>query len=264
MICLKKTVNITGRGIDLKENTMKREKGVVCALLCMSMFLLAGCKTQSYDLSEEDQGKIADYAAHVVTKYNGRQEEGYLKVSREEIEQEEEDASKTGEEGEKKQEKDKKKEDSGKKQADTSEKKPKEETVSLTKALKLEDGLKASYVNYEVTSSYVEEDYFSLTAMEGKTYLILHINLESKGQETDCDMLSKNLNFRVVINGDKQVGAQTSILLNDLGSYQGKIAADGTQDCVLLFETESDAVEKIDSLQLKVLDGTSSGTVNLQ
>ena len=34
----------------------------------------------------------------------------------------------------------------------------------------------------------------------------------------------KNLKYRVVINGDKTVAAQTSILLNDLGTYQGTIA----------------------------------------
>ena len=241
---------------------MKREKGFVCAMLCMSMFLLVGCKTKSYDLSREEEEKVADYAAHVVTKYNERQEEGYLKVSQEEIDQaEEEENSKVQKEEEQKEEK---KKEEKKKQDGSGGEKPKEETVSLKQALQLEDGLKASFVSYDVTSSYMEEDYFSLNAMSGKTYLVLHINLEAEGQEVNCDMLAKNLNFRVVINGEKQVSAQTSILLNDLGNYQGTIAGNTAQECVLLFETEPDALEHIDSLQLKVSNGASSSVVNLQ
>lgn len=71
-------------------------------------------------------------------------------------------------------------------------------------------------------------------------------------------MLKKNLKYRVVINGDKTVAAQTSILLNDLGTYQGTIAGGSAQECVLLFETEKQNVEDITSLQLKVSDGSTS------
>lgn len=241
---------------------MRRRKGFVCALLCMCMFLLAGCKTQSYDLSQEDQRKIADYAAHVVTKYNGKQEEGYLKVSLEEIEQEEEEEKK---EEEKKEEKEEKKEEQAGAEGSTEDSnKPKQEPISLQKALKLEEGLNASYKRYEVTSSYVQESYFAMTAVGGKSYLVIHIDLEAAEENVNCDMWSKNLQFRILINGDQQVTAQTTILLNDLGTFQGEIRKGEPQDCVLLFEIESGILENIESLQLKVLDEASTSIVNLQ
>ena len=118
--------------------------------------------------------------------------------------------------------------------------------------------------NYDVTDSYVESDYFAMNATEGKTFLVVHVNLKATGGDIECDMLKKNLKYRVVINGDKTVAAQTSILLNDLGTYQGTIAGGSAQECVLLFETEKQNVENITSLQLKVSDGSTSTVSELQ
>ena len=134
----------------------------------------------------------------------------------------------------------------------------------MRQALKLEDGLDASFENYDVTDSYVESDYFAMNATAGKTFLAVHINLKATGGDIECDMLKKNLKYRVVINGDKTVAAQTSILLNDLGTYQGTIAGGSAQECVLLFETEKQNVENITSLQLKVSDGSTSTVSELQ
>lgn len=238
---------------------MRRKKGIVCVLMCGVMLLFTGCGEKPYELTKEEQNKIADYAAHVVTKYNGSQEEGLLKVEPEEIlAQEEEDAEDSSKQEEKKEED--KKSRSGEGSVD----KPKEETVSLNKALQMESGLHASFARYDVTDSYVEADYFAMNAASGKTYLVVHINLEAQEQDVNCDMLSKDLKFRVIINGEKEVGAQTSILLNDLSTYQGTIARGNAQDCVLLFETEKEAVDHIESLGLKVLKGTSSSIVDLQ
>lgn len=234
---------------------MGRKKGMICVLMCGAMLLFTGCE-EAYDLTEEDQSRIADYAAHVVTKYNGSQEEGLLKVEPETIQEEEEETDGSQDQEEKKEES--KTSQSG--QADTD----KTETVSLNQALQLESGLKASFARYDVTSSYVEADYFAMNATSGKTYLVVHIDLEAEGQDVNCDMLSKDLNFRVLINGEKEVAAQTSILLNDLSTYQGTIAQGSAQDCVLLFETEEENVSNIESLGLKVLDGASTSTVTLQ
>ena len=38
------------------------------------MLSTAGCGTKPYDLSSEEQEKVAAYAAHVVTRYNDRQD----------------------------------------------------------------------------------------------------------------------------------------------------------------------------------------------
>lgn len=239
---------------------MGRKKGLVSILLCGVMLSTAGCGTKPYDLSSEEQEKVAAYAAHVVTRYNDRQDEGLIKIQQEDVSEETADSKEPQAETKDKQENT---EDNTKNVTSDAEK-PKAETVSLRQALKLEDGLDASFENYDVTDSYVESDYFAMNATAGKTFLAVHINLKATGGDIECDMLKKNLKYRVVINGDKTVAAQTSILLNDLGTYQGTIAGGSAQECVLLFETEKQNVENITSLQLKVSDGSTSTVSELQ
>ncbi len=239
---------------------MGRKKGLVSILLCGVMLSTAGCGTKPYDLSSEEQEKVAAYAAHVVTRYNDRQEEGLIRIQQEDVSEETADSKEPQAETKDKQENT---EDNTKNVTSDAEK-PKAETVSLRQALKLEDGLDASFENYDVTDSYVESDYFAMNATAGKTFLAVHINLKATGGDIECDMLKKNLKYRVVINGDKTVAAQTSILLNDLGTYQGTIAGGSAQECVLLFETEKQNVENITSLQLKVSDGSTSTVSELQ
>lgn len=239
---------------------MGRKKGLVSILLCGVMLSTAGCGTKPYDLSSEEQEKVAAYAAHVVTRYNDRQEEGLIRIQQEDVSEETADSKEPQAETKDKQENT---EDNTKNVTSDAEK-PKAETVSLRQALKLEDGLDASFENYDVTDSYVESDYFAMNATAGKTFLVVHVNLKATGGDIECDMLAKNLKYRVVINGDKTVAAQTSILLNDLGTYQGTIAGGSAQECVLLFETEKQNVENITSLQLKVSDGSTSTVSELQ
>lgn len=240
---------------------MGRKKGLVSILLCGVMLSTAGCGTKPYDLSSEEQEKVAAYAAHVVTRYNDRQDEGLIKIQQEDLSKE--DTTESKEQQTDTKDKQETSGDSAKNTTAETEK-PKAETVSLRQALKLEDGLDASFENYDVTDSYVESDYFAMNATAGKTFLVVHVNLKATGGDIECDMLKKNLKYRVVINGDKTVAAQTSILLNDLGTYQGTIAGGSAQECVLLFETEKQNVENITSLQLKVSDGSTSTVSELQ
>ena len=135
--------------------------------------------------------------------------------------------------------------------------------VSLEQALGLGNVVTAAYSHYDVTDSYVEADYFSMNASAGKTYVVIHIDLTATGGEASCDMLSKKLYYRLSINGEKAVGAQTSILLNDLSTYQGTVGAQPT-DCVLLFEVSADKAQNITSLDLKVGASGNMSTVKLQ
>lgn len=242
---------------------MGRKKGLVSILLCGVILSTAGCGTKPYDLSSEEQEKVAAYAAHVVTRYNDRQNEGLIRLQPEDV-LEEEDADSKNQPDESESDQEKQADSSKKSNTKSDAEQQKTATVSLKQALQLEEGLDASFESYDVTDSFVESDYFAMNATTGKTFLVLHINLKATGGDIDCDMLSKKLNYRVVLNGDKTVAAQTSVLLNDLSTYQGKIADGAAQECVLLFETEKQNVENLTSLQMKVSDGSTSGLVELQ
>lgn len=239
---------------------MKQKKCFICMMLCGIIIFTFGCGTQSYDLTEENQDSVANYAAHVLTKYNSKQMEGLLYMTSDELEEAENKTDKTKEETDTSAEPEKKNNTS----SVSSTKADTEKTVTLNQALGLETGLTASYTSYDITDSYVEGSYFSMSAASGKTYLVVHIELKAADGDVSCDMLSKNWNYRIVINDGKEIGAQTSILLNDLGTYQGMISKDQAVDCVLLFEVPKESVEGITSLSLKVQGMDSKNTVNLQ
>ncbi len=74
---------------------MGRKKGLVSILLCGVMLSTAGCGTKPYDLSSEEQEKVAAYAAHVVTRYNDRQDEGLIKIRQEDLSEDTADSKTT-------------------------------------------------------------------------------------------------------------------------------------------------------------------------
>lgn len=241
---------------------MKQKKCFICMMLCGIIVFAVGCGTQPYDLTEKNQDSIANYAAHVLTKYNSKQAEGLLYMTSAELEDAEKETKKTDTSTKTEEKKNTDSDtDSG---TDSGTKTDIEETVTLEQALNLENGLTAVYQNYDITDSYVEGSYFSMNATSGKTYLVLHIQLKAEDGDVSCDMLSKKWSYRIVINDEKETAAQTSILLNDLGTYQGTIVKDQPVDCVLLFELPKESVEGITSLSLKVQGTDHKSTVNLQ
>lgn len=53
------------------------------------------CGAKPYDLSSEEQEKVAAYAAHVVTRYNDRQDEGLIKIQQEDFSEDTADSKTT-------------------------------------------------------------------------------------------------------------------------------------------------------------------------
>lgn len=237
-----------------------RKKYVLCGVITMLLFSLTGC-VEAYELSEADQTKVANYAAHVVAKYNRRQEKGLEPITQADID-------KSLEKEEKKKQQEDSQDAQNSSNANSSEgssvQNENAEAVTLAQALQMETGLDAAFVNYDITEKFVQEDYFLLNATAGKQYLVLHVDLTAGAEAVACDMYAKDLSYQIVINGDKKVVAQTSILLNDLGTYQGTIEAGGKASCVLLFETEAENLQNIEHLQLYVTSSAGKSVVNLK
>ena len=77
---------------------MRRTRIKMMAAVMAATMLLGGCGDALYDLTDDEENVIVNYAAHIVTKYNTYQREGLTYVSPEEPEktQETQDASETG------------------------------------------------------------------------------------------------------------------------------------------------------------------------
>jgi hypothetical protein len=236
---------------------MKSSKLKICALVLTMALVMSGCGDKPYTLTDQEQAIIVNYSSHVVAKYNKRQPDGLCYTAPSKDTKSTEKPASTEKQTEKKPEVDTSKGTAGGTTHQTSANASTEQSTqvainSLTAALGL-SGLTATYTGAEVKTSYKQPNYFALDASAGKTFVILHIKLNNTTtSEISCDMLSKKAGFVTTINGTVTANAKTTILLNDLGTLQEKIAAGKTLDTVLLFEVPADQVKTVDRVDLKV------------
>ncbi len=243
-----------------------RKKRLAAAALAFSVATIAcGCGDQMFEMTDDEKAVIVNYSAHVVSKFNTRQPEGIQDVSV--LEKLLDDEEKRQEE--KKQEEQAKKEDTAGREDhaalpdDSGQKTEQKNYVSLSNALQL-DGIDAAYKSYEVCSAYKGSDSYSISAGSGKDLLVLHVNLKNQGNKTvNCDILSKSPSFMLNVNDKVHVPADTTILLNDLGTYQNKIKAGETKKTVLIFQVRHNAAKTVKSMDVEVRIGEKNSLVQL-
>ncbi|MBR1391419.1 MAG: hypothetical protein IJ567_08270 [Lachnospiraceae bacterium] len=236
---------------------MKGRKWSLCVVLLLCAVLLGGCGEEMYELTEEEEYIIADYAAHVVAKHNSRQAKGLVAL----IEEPEEAVTEKIVEQESSGDSD---EPEASETSDDNTDETQEsavELVSLQEALQVED-VAVVYERAQLQDSYIEGDYFALDASAGKKLLVLYFSLENEG-ETDVvfDMLSRSAAFTVSVDGADPVKSDLTILPSDLSSYQGNIAAGTQTDAVLLFQIPE--TENVDSILLTITQNGEARTVAL-
>lgn len=251
---------------------MKKNRLAAGALALAVSITACGCGDQIYEMTEEEEAAVVHYAAHAVSKFNKKQSEGIedvavLKALRELKEQEAEERRKQREEEEQKQEEEQKPAaDSGQAETSSGEQgaQPEVNYVSLKQALKLGSGMNAVYRNYELTSAYQASQSYMVRANSGNELLVLHVNLKNGGSKTaECNILDKMPSFRLTINDELSVSADTTILLNDLGTYQGRIRAGEKARTLLIFQVQKGAVKSVDSMDLEVTINGASSLVQL-
>jgi len=253
---------------------MKKNRFIAAALAFALTVLLGGCGNAVYELTDDEKSAIVSYSSHVVTKFNKKQSEGISDVGALEkmIQQEQEAAL----EEQKKQEEQQKQEEEKPQtpdapQTDAQDTKPEDggapqqttQYVSLNQALQL-GGIDAVYKKYLITDTYKETDTYMVSAESGNDLLVIQVNLVNNGSKpAECDMLEKMPSFRLKVNGTLSISADTSILLNDLGTYQSTIEPGVAERTVLIFQVQSGTVKDVTSLELDVTTGDKTSTVRL-
>lgn len=253
---------------------MKKNRLAAGALALAVSFTACGCGEKVYELTNDEEATVVHYAAHVITKFNKKQPEGVedIRAYKAQLEKKAEEAEKRRKEEERQrreeeaQQEEKPGQSNGSGQAGTSDgerETEKDRYVPLSKALGLK-GVKAVYRRHEITSTYRASQSYMVRASSGNELLVLYVNLKNTGSKTvNCDILSKMPSFRLTINGELSVSADTTILLNDLGTYQGNINAGDKAGTVLIFQLKKGAVKSIDTMDLEVTAGDTSSLVQL-
>lgn len=228
---------------------MRRTRIKMMAAVMAATMLLGGCGDALYDLTDDEENVIVNYAAHIVTKYNTYQREGLTYVSPEEPEETQEDvtvpqtpetqdASETG-------------------TAASAEDTASAVSVAAAGSASLDelfgaDGIQMTYAGAQLAPGYMEGDYYEMTPDAGKQYLVLSIDVTNTGADgVGLDVLSVSPKFTVVLNQSVKSTAETTLLDTDFSTYQGTIPAGGSTRLVLVFQVPDD-VASADSVELYV------------
>ncbi len=260
---------------------LNRKQILIIGLLLVCSGTLYGCGEELYELEPNEEEIIVNYAAHIISKYNTEQPEGYQYVyiedeseeTQEEENQSEENQSEENNSEENNSEENKSEEateeateeaagtntqDADNSQADASDTQT-WETVSLSEALGL-GKVRAIYTGAELTDSYGD----TVVAENGKELLVLHIALQNPTEKKkSCDLLSVLPQFRVTVNGSVRSDAQLTILPDNLATWERALSAGAIEDTVILFQVQQGAITQVEQLSLEVTCGETTSQVVL-
>lgn len=239
---------------------MKNSRMKIAGVLMASALALTGCGEAVYTMTPEEEAAVVSYAVHVLSKYNKYQADGEVPVAELAAEPAGTEIAAGGDTAGAAEEP----QDLG--AVSPPEAVPpaetEEPTFTLNEALDL-GPIQADFVGADFTKNYVDTDAVAIDAPAGKQFLAVHINLTNQSEQAlHINILSMTPTFVIQLNDSVKVPAQTTIMLNDLSTFQGDIAAGEIIETVLLFQV-SEEITEASSMQLKVTMNGNNYAVNL-
>ena len=233
---------------------MRRTRVQMTIAAMMAAALMSGCGEEPYELTENEQKLIANYSAHIVTKYNTCQNEGLSVVQTpveengtEETEVPEESTQiPATEETETVQQEQTAEPEGTETSAETAH------TPATLDELFGGQNIVLTYAGAELTDSYMEGSYYALYPDTGRQYLDLRIDVANTGTEpAEVDYLSVMPQFQVKLNGDITSPSEQTVLPADFAALDLTLQAGETEEAVLLFQIPAD-VETVEGVELLV------------
>ncbi len=238
----------------------------VMAIALSAVFCLSGCQMSTIpEMTEEQTGLVAQYAANLILTNNKKHDTGI--ATQAEIEKDEakrerqrlrEEAKKAANETEK----------SG--ETSVAEGIPAViENADLAQFLGFQD-IVITYQGNEICDSYSddesEDSFFAMNATEGNQLLVLKFNIQNNSTEDkETDILNQYPLFRISVNGGEYKNALTTLLLNDLSTFKDTLAAGESKEEVLVIQiSDAEADEGVQSLTLRTKLNDQSADTMLQ
>ncbi|MBP5159298.1 MAG: hypothetical protein ILP10_03260 [Lachnospiraceae bacterium] len=231
---------------------MKRKYLILSVVLCV-LLTTAGCSLSKITLTEKESDAIAEYAAHLLLKYDRNYKPRLM--YREDYEAE----------VERRAEEERAKEEPEVTEAPeptvTPEPEPTEGTdPSVTPEPEPEPepepqyelgdmfpikNVKISYEGYETLDEYVTgTEYFPLTAPEGGKILLLKFALANgASKEKKLDTGKLHLTYMLELEDGERLEAKTSLLENDIQFINTKVAPETVYDAGLVFFIDAEDVD---------------------
>lgn len=246
---------------------MRGKSAFFLIFILLVSFVLGGCGTALYELTDEEEELIVQYAAYTLGKYNSYQKDGLTDISSLALEEESEESG--GEEADDLPEEEEAapaEEESG------SAVTPAANTtlgaeVTLAEAVGYEGQLSVAYAGSYVTDSYMEGNHYAVNAKSGSAFIVMEFTMENITEEAlAVDVLALGPTFRLSTDGGTTwVNEDVTLLLYDLSTYQGTLAAGERISVVLLFETADSGTdeEALSGVLLAVVSGGMTNPVKL-
>lgn len=246
---------------------MNKKKIIFCMLAATLCLCFSGC-AKVYELSEEDEDMIAVYCAKTVSKFNTVKQQGYINLIGQDLKEqyalqqegdmpeeelpEDEIIDETGE--------DASLEDPDSVEDVADESAQASGSMSLSDALSIE-GLTFDYKSAAAMEYYSIGGYANITPTTGKRFLAVTYNVvNTTDSDVAVDIPGTGVKFKASVGGVSNT-ADGTIVPTDLSVYKGAIPAGHTQEMVLLFQFEPDALSDLSDLKLQVVNGTTATNI---
>ena len=245
---------------------MKRWKMILLTAAVSSTFLLGGCGTAMYELTDDEQEMIAHYAAHALAKYNVYQKDGMTDASLDDPKKDKrtDDSKKTEETKNEQTTETQTTEQNTDSQGEAQNSgDAQDHAISLADAIGHGNDLSVTYERASIEQTYKSDEISSVAAPNGSVYVVMKFQVTNNGQnDVSVDTLNYGPAFTAQI-GDSSVKAELTILTNDFSTYQGTIAAGQTVENVLLFKVPDSITQIPDNVALSVSVSGNTSKVGL-
>jgi hypothetical protein len=226
---------------------------------------LIGCGNTIPSLSEEQEALVVEYASTAVLKHDANYQGKLVDLSTLKNEEEtpvEETMQAPAEEADIPKEPEQMQEP----QQDvfSAEQAEAEIQADAEQILGLQD-VSLTYSGYEVDEFYPKngnEIYFVMNATPGNNLLVVKFTLRNLlNEEQDIQIQPGTVRVKIIMNGEEE-NALTTMLLNDLATYQGTLGPNEETELVVVGEYPVEDLQTIDSLSVKLKNESGEVVLN--
>lgn len=226
---------------------------------------LSGCGNTIPALSEEQEALVVEYASTAVLKHDANYQGKLVDLStlsNEEETPEEETTQEPVEEADIPKEPEQMQE--SQQDVFSAEQAEAEIQADAEQILGLQD-VSLTYSGYEVDEFYPKngnEIYFVMNATPGNNLLVVKFTLRNLlNEEQDIQIQPGTVRVKIIMNGEEK-NALTTMLLNDLATYQGTLGPNEETELVVVGEYPVEDLQVIDSLSVKLKNESGEVILN--
>lgn len=245
--------------------TNKKTKPFITILTGAMIVSLCGCGNAIPNLSEEQEALVVEYASTAVLKHDANYQGKLVDLSTitneeevppEEITQAPAEETNIPEEPAPVQE--------PQPEADSAAQQEAEVQVNAEQILGLQN-VSLICSGYEVDEFYPKngnEIYFVMNATPGNNLLVVKFTLKNLlNEEQDIQIQPGTVRVKINLNGEEK-NALTTMLLNDLATYQGTLGPDEETELVVVGEYPVEELQTIDALSVKLKNESGEVILN--